>query len=329
MVILQTNDTASQWPGLITAYKHICMYTIEPNQDYRDQSQRQIDQSATAALKADAATHYDECYNDYLFAWCNRDNLALHYGYWADDKPYNQHQALLNKNQVLYAAAGIQTSDRVLDAGCGIGGSSIWMAKQHGNQVTGITISAKQAAYARQHAQRHGVAALVDFQVSDFCATPFPDQSFDVVWALESSCHALNKADFLAEAYRVLRPGGRLVVCDGFLLQRRFNESQWQAVLTCLNGWAVPNLCERDEFSRLLTQQNFQAIAWQDITAQTLPSADYMYKVAKRLEPVQRLSQWLGLRTKAQTANYLVGQAQRRLFTEKLTEYCIVTAQKI
>ncbi|WP_415878758.1 SAM-dependent methyltransferase [Methylomonas sp. TEB] len=304
------------------------MYTLEPNQDYRDQSLRDNAELSSTELQADAAKHYDDCYNDYLVAWCNRDNLALHYGYWDEAKPYDQHQALLNKNQVLYEKAGIQASDKVLDAGCGIGGSTIWMAKQHGNRVTGITISAKQADYARQHAKRHGVAELVDFEVADFCATPFPDASFDVVWALESSCHALKKGDFLREAWRVLKPGGRIVVCDGFVLQRQFNEQQWQAVVTCLNGWAVPNLCARDEFTGLLEQQSFQTIVCHDITTQTQASVEHMFKVAKRLKPVQTISQWLGLRSKAQTANYLVGLAQHQLFTEKLTEYCIFTAQK-
>ncbi len=303
-------------------------FTIEPNQDYRDQSLRQGAELSSEELHQDAAKHYDDCYNDYLAAWCNRDNLALHYGYWDDDKPYAHHQALLNKNQVLYEKAGIQVGDYVLDAGCGIGGSSIWMAREHGNEVTGITISAKQAAYARKHAERQGVADKVKFEVADFCQTPFDDESFDVVWALESSCHALNKGEFLREAYRVLRKGGRLVVCDGFMLQRHFNEKQWRAVVTCLNGWAVPNLCARDEFEGLLNDCGFQELCVYDITPQTLPSADHMYKIAKRLYPVQKISQWLGLRSKAQTANYYVGLAQHQLFAEKLTEYCIFTARK-
>ena len=304
------------------------MYTLLPNQDYRDQSLRENGELSAEQLQADAAKHYDDCYHDYLFAWCNTDNLALHYGYWDQDLPYDQHQALLNKNQILYDKAGIQPTDKVLDAGCGIGGSSIWMAREHGNQVTGITISEKQAEYARQHAERHGVAELTRFEVADFCATTFADESFDVVWALESACHALNKADFLREAWRLLRKGGKLVVCDGFVLQRNFSQDQWQDVVTCLNGWAVPNLCATDEFTGLLDAQGFQAVQCHNITAQTRASVEYMYKVAKRLKPVQALSQLLGLRSKAQTANFKVGLAQYRLFNDKLTEYCIFTAEK-
>jgi len=304
------------------------MHYLEPNQDYRDSTLRKDTDLSVDELKADAEKHYDDCYNDYLFAWCNKENLALHYGYWDEDTK-SHHQALINKNQVLYDLAGISKTDHVLDAGCGIGGSSIWMAKQHGNQMTAITISNQQTIHAAQHAKRQGVADKTDFQVSDFCETPFADESFDVIWGLESVCHALNKGDFLKEAFRLLRPGGRIVVCDGFITRREFSDDEWQDIVTCLNGWAVPNLCSRDEFTQLLEQNNFKQINYKDITAETLPSADYMFKVANRLKPVQLLTQWLGLRSKAQTANFKVGIAQHRLFTDQLVEYGIFTATKI
>ena len=303
------------------------MHYLEPNKDYRDDTLRKNTQLSADELKSDAEKHYDDCYRDYLFAWCNKENLALHYGYW-DEQTTSHHQALLNKNQVLYDMAAISPTEHVLDAGCGIGGSSIWMAKQHSNQVTAITISKQQVLYARQHAKRQGVSDKTTFEVSDFCATPFEDESFDVIWGLESVCHALNKGEFLKEAYRLLKPGGRIVVCDGFIQRREFTEDEWQDIVTCLNGWAVPNLCSRDEFSELLEITKFQQIAYKDITTETMPSADYMFKVAKRLKPVQLLTQWLGLRTKAQTANFKVGLAQHRLFKDNLVEYGIFTAHK-
>lgn len=303
------------------------MHYLEPNKDYREDTLIENTQLSVSDLKSDAEKHYDDCYRDYLFAWCNRENLALHYGYW-DKQTTSHHQALLNKNQVLYETSGIQMSDHVLDAGCGIGGSSIWMAKNHNNQVTAITISKQQAHHASHHAKRQNVSEKVTFQVTDFCSTPFADNSFDVIWGLESVCHALNKGDFLKEAYRLLRPNGRIVICDGFILRREFSDDEWQDIVTCLNGWAVPNLCTRDEFARLLEQNQFQNISYNDITAETLPSADYMFKVAKRLKPLQTISQWLGLRSKAQTANFKVGLAQHRLFKDQLVEYGIYTAIK-
>ncbi len=303
------------------------MYTLEPNIDYRDQSLRQHTELSTHEIKEDTAKHYDDCYRDYLLAWCNKENLALHYGYW-DKNTTSHHQALLNKNQILYDTVGIKPTDKVLDAGCGIGGSSIWMARHHQNKVTGITVSAKQVSYARKHAKRHGVADLVEFEVSDYCQTPFEDESFDIIWGLESVCYAVNKGDFLAEAYRLLRKGGRIVVCDGFMFRNKFNKDEWQAIMTCFNGWAVPNLCSASEFRQSLEQNQFKNIASLDLTAETLPSSAHMYKISKRLQPIQKLSQWLGLRSKAQTANFEVGLAQYKLFHEQLVDYHIFTAEK-
>ena len=118
-------------------------------------------------IRVDTAKHYDDCYWDYRTAWFDNENLALHYGYW--EEGINTHsQALLNKNRILYQIAGIKPEDHVLDAGCGIGGSSIWLAKNVGCRATGITVSAEQVEHAKRNAKRHGVAGRVDFQAGGF-----------------------------------------------------------------------------------------------------------------------------------------------------------------
>ncbi|MCK5872727.1 MAG: SAM-dependent methyltransferase, partial [Methylococcales bacterium] len=102
-------------------------YYLDSSKDYHDKDLNP-DEGVNEKLLEDTAQYYEDCHQDYLFAWCNRDNLALHYGYWDEDKAYDHHQALLNTNRVLYEKAAIQPTEHVLDAGCGLGGSSLWMA---------------------------------------------------------------------------------------------------------------------------------------------------------------------------------------------------------
>jgi tocopherol O-methyltransferase len=91
------------------------------------------------------------------------------------------------------AQANITQHDRVLDAGCGIGGSALWLAKYKNADVAGISISARQIEKAKTLAKQAKVDHLVSFSVIDYLVTGFPKESFDVVWAIESVCHTGRK----------------------------------------------------------------------------------------------------------------------------------------
>ena len=140
------------------------MTLLNPGQDYRS--------SDTATLRDDIVRYYNECYWDYRTSWLDSRNLAIHYGYW-DEATRSHSQALINMNRVLADTAAIAPGERVLDAGCGIGGSSIWLAENRGVRVTGITLSDLQVSQARHNAAQRGVSDRVDFQTADFFATPF------------------------------------------------------------------------------------------------------------------------------------------------------------
>jgi cyclopropane fatty-acyl-phospholipid synthase-like methyltransferase len=303
------------------------MNYLEPNKDYRNDSLRKGADFSEAEIRVDTARHYDDCYWDYRTAWFDNENLALHYGYWEEGIKTHS-QALINKNRIMAAIAGIKAGDHVLDAGCGIGGSSIWLAKHIGAQATGITVSERQVEHAQRNARRHGVSDKTEFRAADFCKTPFPDASFDVVWAVESSCYATDKRDFFREAYRVLKPGGTLIACDGYATKREFDEAEWQAVMDCLNGWAVPNLSTVEEFQSGMEECGFREVHITEATKETLPSSRRMYLTARWTAPMQWAMHWLGLRKKAQTANYKVALAQWKVFNEGMVRYCIFRAKK-
>lgn len=295
------------------------MIPLQPHFDHRT--------ATSGDLKHDIVRYYDECYWDYRTSWMDADNLAIHYGYW-DSQTRSHSQSLLNMNRELANTAQIEPGQRVLDAGCGVGGSSIWLAAQRGAEVTGITLSRRQCERARAQAERRGLSGQVRFQVADFCKMPYADHSFDVVWGIESICHALDKRAVLAEAFRVLRPGGRLVCSDGYALKSSYTEAEWEVVTTCLNGWAIPNLAGRDAFHEQLEASGFGCVRFRDITSHILPSSRRLYRTALWTRPMQTFMAKLRLRSAVQSGNFYTALHQYRIFRDGLACYGIFLAGK-
>ncbi|AFY77903.1 methylase involved in ubiquinone/menaquinone biosynthesis [Pleurocapsa sp. PCC 7327] len=138
----------------------------------------------------------------------------MHHGYYGRAGTYkiNRRQAQIDLIEELLDWSKVRTAENILDVGCGIGGSTLYLAKKFNAQATGITLSPAQAARATKRAQEFNLEEKVRFQVADAQNMPFEDNNFDLVWSLESGEHMPDKTKFLQECYRVLKPGGTLIL---------------------------------------------------------------------------------------------------------------------
>ncbi|WP_245553832.1 class I SAM-dependent methyltransferase [Cytophaga aurantiaca] len=275
----------------------------------------------------DIATYYDVSEDHYMYFWDLNQSRALHYGYW-EDTTKTFREALANINKILSEKANINEGTKVLDAGCGIGGSSIWLAKNKQANVTGITLSAKQAARANAYVKEIGLQDCVQFQVKDFTQTDFDEQSFDVVWAIESVCHASNKEDFVKEAYRLLKPGGRLIMADFFIVKDG-NETDERELNAWGHGWAVPFFEKESIFHEMLERSGFRSIQMMDATKNIIKSAKRLYYaffpgwiVSKIYNLVHKNT------TEFSKNNVYTAYYQYKTLKKGLWKYCIIHATK-
>lgn len=143
----------------------------------------------------------------------------VHWGYWenprsAEGTKADYVAAMAKMNTVLFEAGKVGDGQKLLDAGCGFGGTIQHLNAEHsGMTLTGLNIDGRQLAAAEaQTVPANG--NTIDWVEADACALPFEDNSFDRVLAVECIFHFPSRAKFLAEAARVLKPGGYAAVSD-------------------------------------------------------------------------------------------------------------------
>jgi cyclopropane fatty-acyl-phospholipid synthase-like methyltransferase len=138
-----------------------------------------------------------------------------HLAYWyGDDDETGVIEAGRRLTRKVVQALGLQAGAHVLDAGCGVGAPGIQVATETGAKVTGITISAAEAADAQLRVRAAGLTGSVCFERGDYQSMSYPAATFDAVMAIESLLHAPDLEQVLGEFSRVLRPGGRLAIAE-------------------------------------------------------------------------------------------------------------------
>lgn len=271
--------------------------------------------------------YYNECDFDYNWVWGTDKNHFIHYGFY-DSENSTHEKALNNMARQLFLFGKILPNQKVLDAGCGTGGNAVFLAKEYGSQITAVNINQKHLNKTLEFAKKNKVDSKITCVLADFANTGLPDSSYDMIFALESSCYAVNKSLLFQEVFRLLKPGGKFLIADGFLKDPAKNLEQKLWIDSWLEGWAVPNLLTVEEYSKKMMEVGFNTIKSRDITEKILPSSLRLNRAYFWLYPIAMIFSWLGVRRDVHIKNMKAARAQYLALKNNLWSYNFLSAEK-
>ena len=224
-------------------------------------------------LKRRIIAHYDELSPYYRDLW----GLHLHHGYWrtgSETKEQAQEQLIGE----LIARAGVGRGARILDVGCGLGATAIYLSKNLDAKVIGITISPKQVEIGNGLASQLG--ADVQLLLMDAERLDIEDR-FDVVWSVEAISHLDKKANFFGAVARLMKTGGKLVIADWFKSGSATAEQQRRFLAPIERAMLVPSLEAPDSYAAHIREAGLDVILFEDVSANVSRTWDLAIEIVR------------------------------------------------
>lgn len=196
----------------------------------------------------------------------------MHHGYYVPEDRTDHQQAQIDLIDEVLKWAGVEESNppkTVVDVGCGIGGSSRHIARKYGCTAQGITLSPYQAGRGNELAIEQNLEGKAIFQVADALDQPFKDNSFELVWSLESGEHMPDKEKFVSELFRVASPGGRVIIvtwCHRDLEEgeETLSKKDLKLLKKINRAYYLPEWCSVKDYVDILGKEGAQNIKRED-----------------------------------------------------------------
>jgi len=227
---------------------------------------------STPQRRSRVAAHYDQLSDHYVELWGEH----IHHGYYehGDESRAEATDRLLS---LLTAELALAPGDRILDVGCGVGGSSRVLARRHRCRVTGVTLSPVQARMAAAASMAPGDPGYV---VADAAALPLRC-SCDAILAVEVLSHVDDRPAFFAEAGRLLRPGGRLAIA-AWLRAENLTAADEALLITPIEEGMLVTLPDRAEYERLMSLGDLSLVSYRDVSRQVARTWDLCLEIVAR-----------------------------------------------
>jgi tocopherol O-methyltransferase len=215
--------------------------------------------------------------------WENIWGEHMHHGYYGVDgqKKLDRRQAQIDLIEELlrWSAYNSPETPKIIDIGCGIGGSSLYLAEKLHGEVVGITLSPVQANRAQERAATAGLSNRAIFKVANALDIPYPDNTFDLVWTLESGEHMPDKDKFLQECYRILKPGGRMILatwCHRSTEGRAgaLTPDETKHLQKIYDVYCLPYVISLPDYEEIVTKCGFQGMRSADWSVAVAPFWD-------------------------------------------------------
>ncbi|MBP90903.1 MAG: hypothetical protein CMJ64_30030 [Planctomycetaceae bacterium] len=237
--------------------------------------------------KGEIRSHYELATLFYRLLW----GVHIHHGLWNGDESPRRAQRQLIEH--LFNEADIPRGASVIDVGCGMGGSSIHLAKHYSCDVTGITLSSVQRRWARTAAMLKGIRGKTDFRRQDAETAEFDDESFDFLWSVECTEHLFDKPAFFQRAARWLRPGGGTALCIWLAGDEPHSEEDVRQVKAVCDAFLCPSLGTEKDYTMWLEDARLEVNRVTDLTPRVTRTWEICKQRVQR-SGVSLLSRMLG-----------------------------------
>jgi tocopherol O-methyltransferase len=218
--------------------------------------------------------HYDLASPYYEKLW----GQHIHHGYWLTGKE-NKEEASQNLIELLINKSDLKNKSKVLDIGCGIGGTSMYLAKEYGCDVTGITISPVQVEMATKTASKLKIKNKPSFKVMDANNITL-NEKYDIIWSVEMISHLNNRENLFKRASELLKPGGRMCITD-WLADDNLDKASKIKYIDPIEKGMLVSLPTLTEYKEHLDNNGLRLIYYEDISSKVAKTWDITSEAIK------------------------------------------------